>query len=134
MINPVELRIGNKISLMHDASAPIFTIQEIRSSGVMGYRHSDQGDEYHEFDWLLPIALTPDILIKLGMKRRFDNENCNIWDMKDENMRNGCFCLALLDRGWVYPTAPGAVPFHYFHQLQNLYFALTGNELTISNL
>jgi len=68
------------------------------------------------------------------MGKRYPSDDCNIWDMKDEQMRNKSFCLALVKDGWIYPTAPGAVPFHYFHQLQNLYFALTGKELAISNL
>lgn len=94
----------------------------------------DEGGYAYDVDLrtLDAIPLNPDILEKLGMKKRFDTETCNIWDMKDEQTRNGAFSLAYVQgEGWIYMAAPGAVGFHSLHQLQNLYYALTQKELTI---
>lgn len=94
----------------------------------------DEGGYAYDVDLrtLEPIPLTPEILGKIGMKKRFDTETCNIWDMQDAHTRNKAFTLAHITDGWIYPTAPGALPFHHLHQLQNLYFALTQKELSIS--
>lgn len=78
------------------------------------------------------IPLTPDILERCNMKRRFDTVDCNIWDsIEKPPTRNKAFSLALIKEGWVYMSAPGVQAFKNIHQLQNLYFALTGEELNI---
>ena len=134
MINPAELRIGNKISLMHDASAPIFTIQEIRSSGVMGYRHSDRGDEYHEFEWLLPIALTPDILIKCGFEKDYDGNLRKQFNPVMELFFNEGNYKQMDLRQYGSFISFKHAHIKYLHHLQNLFYCLSGEELTVSNL
>lgn len=126
-----EFRVGNNV---FHASHPD-TVFEIKSID----RHDNEigllDDGYFvklDTAGLKPITLTDKLLEKIGMKKRFDSATCNIWDMKDANIRNGNLCLVLIKDGWIYPTAPGAVPFYNLHQLQNLYYALTGEELTIN--
>lgn len=96
----------------------------------------DEGGYAYDVDLrtLDAVPLSPEILEKIGMKKRFeDMETCNIWDMKEQPTRNKVFSLAYVqDEGWIYMACPGAVGFHSLHQLQNLYYALTQTELSIS--
>ena len=83
-----------------------------------------------------PIPLTEDWLLKMGFKKASDN--CYI-----KTYPNNCDFI-LFD--WLTPIAVSngfkegdyyyffhrtAHTIRYVHQLQNLYFSLTGNELTI---
>jgi hypothetical protein len=120
MIDIKEIRIGNWI--LSPKGEPFQVYAEIFNDIEMGIN-------------FMPILLTQEHLEKIGMIKRFPSPDCNIWDIKEElrplPTRNKTFTLALIDRGWIYPTAPGAVPFQYLHQLQNLYYALTGQELEL---
>lgn len=126
-----EFRVGNNVFHSKHPST-VFEIKDID-------RHDNEigllDDGYFvklDTSGLQPIPLTSDMIEKIGLKKRSDSADCNIWDMKDQNMRNGNLCLAFIKAGWIYPAAPGAIPFHYVHQLQNLYFALTGQELNFN--
>lgn len=137
MIKPNEIRIGNLVNW--EAEHLGGGVSKVISVGEHYFEaESLQGlyiREIENSNNIEPIPLTPEWLESIGMKKRFSSDDCNIWDIKEElkplPTRNKTFTLALIDKGWVYPTAPGAVPFHYVHQLQNLYFALTGEELAI---
>ncbi|MCQ9638622.1 hypothetical protein MP478_04405 [Chryseobacterium sp. WG14] len=118
-MKPQELRIGNLVYIPStDQTLPITAINmDIgvwvnRSLGVLG------------FDQISPIELTEEWLIKFGFKHTGGGfythlpsliQMCNISDMffqcgfKDESIGN----------------------MYFVHQLQNLYFALVGEELTI---
>ena len=120
MINANELRIGNFIG---DKQRPYFPIT------------LDNIKYFHTF---LPIPITPEILEKCGFKKNRNNEMAieinNISGHLELN-EGGC--------NYFYPSFTqtpqgGEERTVYFnriqslHQLQNLYFALTGEELTIT--
>ncbi|HCD9234524.1 hypothetical protein [Elizabethkingia meningoseptica] len=78
-----------------------------------------------DIEYLKPISLTDEWLIKLGFEKSDSSSNC----MKKTN-------------GYKFDFAGGEVLYldsvrlkhiKYIHQLQNLYFALGGEELQIQN-
>ena len=70
-----------------------------------------------------PILLDEDWLIKFGILKWLNKE---IWSKK------GVMIYHHSKDGWCYGKARTRVKIKHVHQLQNLYFALTGNELTIN--
>jgi hypothetical protein len=88
-------------------------------------------------DWYKPIPLTEEWLLKFGFKRRFA---CNKWFEKshkgvllltnDFNEIKGEAFSTKIEFVFIHDYTP-SVRAKYVHQLQNLYFALTGKELTI---
>jgi len=122
-----ELRIGNyvywnipeKLNVLHK---------------VVGIRNGrpqtipiSLGDSIENYK---PIPLTEDILLKCGYKVYKDSMFCGIIGplgfVKDEGKY---FLCTQDDTGYILDDA---VQIESLHQLQNLYFALTGNELTVN--
>jgi hypothetical protein len=110
MINENELRIGNWI------------IDED------GEKHQITAGMFSWMDWSLcdPIVLTPEILEELKFKIiqgvGFQYYSCLEGDMKIDLSHFECYVSR-------YDEDPVPFPCKYLHQLQNLYFALTGMEL-----
>jgi hypothetical protein len=113
-----ELRIGN--SIMQDEDFVFVTYWRLKliEDGVLIYK---------------PIPLTEEWLLKLGFKyKEWDNHFI---------IKNGDYFNSIkkYDDGWRYNTDESEATCYYLttikyvHQLQNLYFALTGEELTIKN-
>jgi len=110
-----KLRIGNWLN-GPEGNAQVTGIQnrEVVEIGEMG----------HVMEDVSPIPLTEDWLIKFGFVRegmltmRLGEFTCYCEEDYIDN-----FCLGDIELFDVIPK--------YVHQLQNLYFALTGEELTI---
>ena len=125
-----ELRIGNLVKYAEivmrvtSISAQIVTLKR-RSITVTAH-----------IDKIEPIALTEEWLLKFGFKQSEYEEQC--------------YCLSGLDLKWGYRYLENEPNWHYghdyehgggmsclwqpikfVHQLQNLYFALNGEELEI---
>jgi len=112
-MRPEELRIGNCVKyargvLKHEGK--ITTIGAI----IVG-----------ETDFYEPIPLTEEWLVKFGFECNFNNPNK--WLQIAENGEELEIYSDWLGEQCLYDR----VSIKYVHQLQNLYFALTGNELTI---
>lgn len=76
-----------------------------------------------------PIPLTEEWLLKFGFKKvgiNFELNSIVIWYSSYEK----CFVWRFMNVG---EDADRKVRLDYLHQLQNLYFALTGEELTIKS-
>jgi hypothetical protein len=86
---------------------------------------------YHvdTFDHWKPIPLTEEWLIKLG----FGMESPGFYSYGEESMADYCYNLDDKTFHEYYPTSDMncLAKCEYVHQLQNLFFALTGEELTI---
>ena len=111
-----ELRIGN---LVRDFSGRETTVEGIRPN--IGKVETDKMDE--DIDLLKPIPLTEEWLLKFGFEKyEFDHKE-NQYRFKERLLviRKGFFCD--------YGTS---VELKHVHQLQNLYHALTGEELKIN--
>lgn len=76
-----------------------------------------------------PIILTEEWLMKFGFYSDVINEGDQpIYVLKDKNFYIDFITLQPVDSG--FPIA--LIEIKYVHQLQNLYFALTGEELILS--
>ena len=120
MINVNELKVGNWVNVGNvDIPRQIETIG-IHSVTLIG----NTGDYAIEtFD---PIELTPEILVKCG----FDEWSDGHWKTRSSLNKNGWS----KEFNYYQPysnlsTYCGNVGIKYLHQLQNLYFSLTGEEL-----
>lgn len=135
MIKPEELRIGNKI--LYGKS--VVTVVSIESKNLSeAYKNKSSitvqiaNGAYIsvEDDGYSAIELTEEWLLKFGFEKKAEHN----------------FRLYVFTRGVIHAYTSGKVeieignksgysfgyPLVYFvHQLQNLYFALTGSELTI---
>lgn len=113
MINPLELRIGNYIEIPN-AGYPT------EVDGVTRFSISDIFGSI-ELDRLNPINLTEDCLLKLGFK--------------DDRIDIGNDWYTVYSHGedsFIFSQNNHKVRVvKYVHQLQNIVFALTGEELTI---
>ena len=111
-----ELRIGNLFKDKH--SRKIIKVIKLSESKI-----TFDGCFYGEWQ-AEPIPLTEEILLKCGFEF-FDNERI-FNNFVIEDFHNGNY----------YFTAGEGIKLHekhieYLHQLQNLYFSLTGEELNV---
>ena len=123
-----ELRVGNHVNT--DSKSELRTVVEIRHSVVsVKYIRSDTNQPHQsmvEYDRLTPIPLTEEWLLKFGFRKMLiDNIYVFKYGKLELNRTGG--------EGFYTSTYKGN--FLRFiinaHQLQNLYYTLTGEELTI---
>jgi len=110
MINANELRIGNIVIGSHSDTPSIVGYHEVTAFDLYGNRNN----------FFEPIPLMPEILEKFGFEKLHPYK---IWS-------NGKCGLSYKEDGTWHETIGNS--FKYVHQLQNLYFALTGEELNIN--
>ena len=109
-----ELRIGNVVNII--GIVPI----QIDAQRILSFANGD--------DTYKPVPITEDWLLKFGFELRgiyyhFPNSYFKLEQYKNKNaywLRSGTEDL-------------DCTRINYVHQLQNLYFALTGKELTYGN-
>jgi hypothetical protein len=118
-----ELRIGNLVNFGC-------------ISGIYPSQNSYQiifGGLSVEVENIKPIQLTEEWLLKFGFEKLVNNKKCNLYHQKDSRFlfalsKNNVRHVTILNESThIVNTA-----FKYVHQLQNLYFALTGEELSIT--
>jgi hypothetical protein len=132
-IQSKELRIGNLVNIENRFG----DIVQIEIHGISSRGNIyDEDDSAFSCDELIPIIITEEWLVKFGFKKikgRVNYEDAVIYFRKDSFMY-WCFkynlCLCYLDRYLEYSSYSN-VDIKHVHQLQNLYFALTNEELTI---
>ena len=132
-----ELRIGNKFQSPFGVET-VFEIFDNTDRGRLiqkGYEHiitcKENGNQYKPIE-IEPIPLTPEILEKCGFgKIEIELELGAIFGIIKKGlhplMLKYNFLQASCFYGFYYGTKV-----EYLHQLQNLYFALTGEELEIN--
>lgn len=74
------------------------------------------------------IPITEQWLGEFGFKKRFHNSECNIWEPPPADTNTTYLAIAKLKSGQFIELISRA-KVDYVHQIQNLYFALTGIEL-----
>ena len=121
MIKTNELRIRNLVNSKNDGIISITNISEksVAVSEAHCYNHIP-------VEFISPIPLTDEWLLKLGFKkngRDWELPNFRFHVNKPINYNGFVFC-----DGYTVITEK----IQYVHQLQNLYFALTGAELTVA--
>jgi len=126
MINANELRIGNMVL---DDEDMVVKIEALKSKK---YNDWNGGDDYEtifekngESGWaslVFGIPLNEDWLLKFGFEQ---DEYKAYWYKQD------LFYIRIEEGKLIYDHPFHPVDLQFVHQLQNLYFALTGTELEL---
>ena len=122
MIKANELRIGNCVKLNNSVTTlvPRDFQRYCKSFGI-----------FEEFE---PIELSEEWLLKAGFEKDdtgvdiFDQDYCE-WYQREFPVI-GILCQSS-DKSYIFDENTDTLRLEYVHQLQNLYFALTGEELEI---
>ena len=117
-----DFRRGNKVRFA--AEGIDFTVLEISRNGLTVENKTET--TWIDIDQFEGIPLTEDILVKAGFE--FKPTGKEVYEQTWINS-NG-FEIWQHDKGFCHDYFCGG-NVNYLHQLQNLYFALTGQELTI---
>lgn len=138
MIDPRDLRIGNKVKVTIGNDAGIYEVLGIPMWGMDGWGDGENPEVLIDRcpkqlvppNKLKPIKLTDEILIKYGFQK-----GCLILELNEYWFLGYDTQLYLqVERQPEGKYIIERIPFpniKHLHQLQNLYFALTGNELEI---
>lgn len=129
-----ELRIGNYINALDDYDQAIASQVMALSDGVADIdEHGNRvlfytlnGEYAPEQCSIEGINITEEWIKRLGfeedsiIEKRFNKDDYQVYFFKDDD--------------YIYLRQVGSTiaKIKYIHQLQNLYFALTGNELTLN--
>lgn len=139
MIDKRDLRVGNL--LKHGEK--IVTVKEIGDDGInFIWAHEMSGWDY-DYVNLFPIELTPEWLEKCGFdkEKSNDTEERDVWTIQVANNTSLYYDPELTGKEWYlslewnnnhWQNEFWANP-KYIHQVQNLFYALTGEELTIKS-
>ena len=148
MIDQKELRIGNYVcktdnpqSFLEHNFSPYIQVETISKTGVNAVTVYDEdmdseGIDYTPyvdeltFEQLHPILLTSELLEKCGFKDgRLTINISAVRPLYLQSANNGTVVF-YWGEGNSQPS-PYSIHYEYLHQLQNLYFALTGEEMEI---
>lgn len=115
-----ELRIGSVVGDFIGTAGVVDSIELYPLS--FEYYISFKDSSYCDLEDLQPIPLTEQWLLKFG----FESSRCKFW------WNLGKFLLKNRNTYFGFIGSEIIAKIEYVHQLQNLYFALTGEELEIS--
>jgi hypothetical protein len=114
-----ELRIGN---LVKGKEINVYwTVEAIDTHSIFSY------GKWRSLDAFEPIPLTEDFLLKFGFYRHIKLSNHNGW------LLNGWFINSKNYDFMVLGSSVVLAKINHVHQLQNIYHALEGEELTLKN-
>jgi len=125
MIPTNELRIGNWVLIQGDEQKQIKTLQQQHCTLY------DDGFDWHRYDAIHPIPLTPEVLVKCG----FVVMQSGHYSLMDENI----WLSPNKHKGWNYyvsyssntgELALAAEEIESLHRLQNVLHALEEVEIT----
>jgi len=138
MIQANELRIGNfiyKFGIDYIGDNPIVDRDnfEIIKVDIDVLKNIEDFNGTTDFYYTEPIPLTEEILLKYETRFNGIRHRAEIW------IQGECFEF-IVDKDKFHLEFTGgegvsySKPIYFLHQLQNLYFALTNEELTFNNL
>jgi hypothetical protein len=127
MINPSELRIGNFVECTFGIRRIKGIVNDKEKSATVSFEDSLPDDS----QLCSGIPITPELLDRCGFIIHKNGLYVNnaIW----LELNQGRFVTPMYSDGTSFRSAIGK-HITYHHQLQNLYFALTGEELIIKEL
>src|SRR5690606_13658422 len=120
MIQANELRIGNYVNIylgVNDKDGCWYSNYEITGLDIA---QIDEGD----YICIEPIELTEEILLKCGFRNSEDDTLTNEHGFTLGRKMN-------INKTPYFMTRGTFIELKHLHQLQNLYFALTGKELEV---
>lgn len=127
MLKPNELRIGN--ILVDNFTGDYLKVDEIRTDGFTVDTIIEPGNNPLPNGWQARgVPLTWDIIKRCGFVSQDDD--FVVWTIKSP--RGNGLAIIIYNNGdhWAL-NEPGSKQFTQLHEVQNLYFALTGEELQI---
>jgi len=129
-----ELRIGNYINVPETKQCPFrIDLFDYVTNGIGKFGQIISKD-IHPLTWYLqdlsPIPLTEEWLLKFGFYFDLKTDYDGYWKKYKEGFEIRIYKFEdYFEYGWQLGHDP--IKIKYVHQLQNLYFSLTGEELTI---
>ncbi|MDV3749088.1 hypothetical protein CMU21_14745 [Elizabethkingia anophelis] len=122
-----ELRIGN---YLHDRNGNLCKVIELREDGIyapaIGKATTGLPNK--------PIELTEEWLLKFGFEIEKSSSHCIAFNESYDHELQLDKEFGKTENCWnITKYGGGYRLIYYVHQLQNLYFALTGEELTIKS-
>jgi len=128
-MNSRELRIGNLVT--RDSHSHYSKVKEIHDSSVVLEEHSRT---LWNITIIKPIPLTEEWLLRLGFKKRVTiGHSVQYFIGINPVTQDWLFDIVWQDSQEFPFYRNGHFKIQHIHQLQNLYFALTGEELKIKN-
>ena len=133
MIDSNEVRIGNLVNYNEDGYGFDDYVVIIEPHEIHTYRTIAERIKNAEFH---PIPITPEWLERLGFEKRISPKGHENWVMYSQH--HFAFVLREITPfiGFTYHSygTDHSLQIDHVHQLQNLYHALTGQELTVKEL
>ena len=132
-LSATELRIGNLVTNKWSVGKYPFKIVSIGKTICHYFGHQKFSAKYEDLE---PIPLTEEWLLKFGFEKAKHSHgyDCYIKDGFDfDVVSHGRYWVLAIytDESCTDSLYFAHGRFEYVHQFQNLYFALTGEELTI---
>ena len=118
-----ELMYGNKLLFLNEV-VTFSHISQIREDGIFWIKTIESKIDSKSFHFK-PIPITEEWLLKFGF---FKYNNAYVLEKPNENIMNFKFSIW---SDFTYNSSEFPVELKYVHQLQNLYFALTGTHLKL---
>ena len=118
-----ELMYGNKLLFLNEV-VTFSHISQIREDGIFWFNTIESKIDSKSFHFK-PIPITEEWLLKFGF---FKHNNAYVLEKPNENIMNFKFSIW---SDFTYNSSEFPVELKYVHQLQNLYFALTGTHLKL---
>ena len=137
MIKPQELRIGNMLSI----EGTFIKVGKIEENSISWNIAKDTA-KFKIWNPFLPVSdkkinpipLTKEILLKFGFNKEYQKGYIGIDVCNSDFVLTEPFKMGEWQTNYTFQFETGSVPkfkeIEYVHQLQNLFFALTGEELT----
>lgn len=135
-MHAIELRVGNLV-LYRDKIFEILSIGNTSSATYNSFYvdlDSDILDEHYkgiDIEEINPIQLTEEWLLKLGFTKKIDSETLTVFWIGHNKLTHDYLFEVKYIEGYPFFYRNGTHAIHHVHQLQNLYYALTNQELTI---
>lgn len=128
-----ELRIGN---LANENDIGVIEIKSIEDGFCWVSKVKNNAHFHLDVNQINPIPLTEEWLLKFGFEKKGEAFRHEYWYINDFHIQIHGDRFPL--RIWGGESAPHLTQYighktKHVHQLQNLYFALTGEELTIKD-
>jgi hypothetical protein len=131
MIKANELRIGNLVET-DNLEGNIKTVVEIKHKmASVKYIRTDTNEPHQsmvDHERLTPIPVTEEWFLSFGFARITTNEYWFVIPLKDRSLAVSTYGNVEIS-SWDRLCIAHGLICKYVHQLQNLYFALTGEEL-----
>ena len=118
-----ELMYGNKLLFLNEV-VTFSHISQIREDGIFWIKTIEPKIDSKSFHFK-PIPITEELLLRFGF---FKYNNAYVLEKPNENIMNFKFSIW---SDFTYNSSEFPVELKYVHQLQNLYFALTGTHLKL---